>query len=268
MSNGRQRVALVTGGASGLGKAMAKRLVTDGLQVVITDLRPEAGEAGAVEVGAVFIQQDVCDEERWPAVLLEIESLFGHVDVVVNNAGISGSMEGVTPESTPFEEWRKVFAVNADSVFLGCRAAIPALRRAGGGSIVNTASVASFRAAPDSLAYGASKAVVRHLTKSVATYCAQRRLNIRCNSVHPGIVRTPLWEVYAAAAAERRGVTLDQVADEAGAAVPLGDWTTPEDVANAVSFLVSDDARHITGMAMIVDGGYINCDTFVPPVSD
>jgi NAD(P)-dependent dehydrogenase (short-subunit alcohol dehydrogenase family) len=259
MSNDGQRVAVVTGGASGLGRAMAKRLVEDGLQVVITDLRPEAGETAAADVGAAFVQQDVCDEARWPGVLGEVEERFGHVDVVVNNAGISGSMEAVTPETTPFDEWRRVFSVNADSVFLGCRAAIPVLRRAGGGSIVNTASVASFIPAPDSLAYGASKAVVRHLTTSVATYCAQRKLNIRCNSVHPGIVRTPLWEVYAAKEAERRGVTLDQVADEAGAGVPLGDWTTPEDVAGAVSFLVSDDARHITGMAMIVDGGFVNC---------
>jgi NAD(P)-dependent dehydrogenase (short-subunit alcohol dehydrogenase family) len=256
------RTALVTGGAMGLGRAIAARLASDGATVVIGDVQRDAGEATASELGAHYLEQDVTDEARWDEVVADLERRFGQLDVLVNNAGILGPKLEITPENTPLADWRKVFAVNVEGVFLGCRAGIRAMRRGRGGSIVNLSSVAGLLATPYATAYGASKATVRQLTKSVAQHCLEEQLNVRCNSVHPGNVLTPLWERAAEEDADRRGITAQQVLDEAAASIPMGEWTRAEDIANAVSFLVSDEARHITGMEMIVDGGLINCDTF------
>jgi len=260
------KVALVTGGASGLGKAIAQRLARDGARVVISDIQREAGMATAREGRFVFLEHDVTNESRWGEVLRELEARVGPLGILINNAGIAGPMDAATPESTRLADWRAIFAINVEGVFLGCKAAIAAMRRGGGGSIINISSVAGLQATPQGMAYGASKAAVRHLTKSVAQYCAQERLNIRCNSVHPGDVMTPLWEKLAAELAETRGATVEQVIAEAKAACPLGELTQPEDVAAAVAFLASDEARHITGVPLIVDGGLVHCDTFRAPL--
>jgi NAD(P)-dependent dehydrogenase (short-subunit alcohol dehydrogenase family) len=259
-----QRSALVTGGASGLGKAIARRLSADGARVVITDIQGELGRNTAAEYGFTFLEQDVCDEGRWTEVIGEVEERFGRLDILVNNAGILGPMHTISPENTPLSTWRTIFAVNVDGVFLGCRAAIPAMRRSGGGSIINMSSVAGLLATPYATAYGASKAAVRQLTKSVAQYCAEQKLNIRCNSVHPGNVRTPLWDRQAEEVARLRGVPIEDIYTEARDSSPLGDFTQPEDIAAAVSFLASEDARHITGIKLLVDAGTVNCDTFRP----
>ncbi len=147
-------------------------------------------------------------------------------------------------------------------MFLGCRAAIPALRRAGGGVIINPSSIGDRLATPDATAYGASKPAVRQLTTSVAQHCAQERLNVRCNSVHPGPIRTPLLDRSIAESVQQRGVTVDQVIAELKAAVPLGHSILPEDVAAAMARLASDDARHITDSALLVDGGIVHCSTY------
>lgn len=254
--------ALVTGGAMGLGKAIAKRLAADGATVVITDVQRDLGQATAAEGGFIFIEQDVCDEARWPEVVQEVEKRCGRLDILVNNAGILGPMDAITPENTPLATWRKIFAVNVEGVFLGCRAAIPAMKRAGGGSIINLSSVAGLLATPYATAYGASKATVRQLTKSVAQHCAQEKLNIRCNSVHPGNVLTPLWERAAEEKARQRGVTAAEILEEAKTSSPLGGFTLAEDVAAAVSFLASEEARHTTGAKLMVDGGFVDCDTY------
>lgn len=256
------KIALVTGGASGLGRAIAARLASDGATVVISDIQLELGTATAAELGVAFLEQDVCDESRWEQIIQEIEERYDRMDVLVNNAGILGSVDAFNPEDTRFSDWKRLFAVNVDSVFLGCRAALPAMRRAGGGSIINISSISGLLATPYATAYGATKATVRQLTKTVAQHCAQQKLNIRCNSVHPGVVRTPLWDRWAEETAQLRGVLMEDIVDEAQARVPLGDLTVPEDIAAAVSFLASDQARHITGAKLIVDGGVINCDTF------
>jgi NAD(P)-dependent dehydrogenase (short-subunit alcohol dehydrogenase family) len=138
------------------------------------------------------------------------------------------------------------------------------MRHTGGGSIVNMSSIAALLATPDSTAYGAAKAAVRQLTKSVAQHCAQERLGIRCNSVHPGEVKTPLWDGYIAQTAQVQGVPADQLVREAQARVPLGGMPEPDDIAAGVAFLCSDDARFITGSELIIDGGLIHCDTFSP----
>lgn len=257
-----QQVALVTGGASGLGKAIAERLSAEGARVIITDVQRELGVATAKALDLTFLEQDVRSEDEWREVIRAVEEQFGALHVLVNNAGILGPANAASPEHTSLEDWRRIFAVNVEGVFLGCRAAIPALRRSGAGSIVNMSSVAGLLASPFATAYGASKAAVRQLTKSVAQYCAQEKLNIRCNSVHPGNVRTPLWDQQAEEVARVRGVPLDTVIEEGRGEIPLGDFTRSQDVAAAVAFLASPDARHITGTQLIVDGGIIHCDTY------
>jgi NAD(P)-dependent dehydrogenase (short-subunit alcohol dehydrogenase family) len=258
----QDKTALVTGGAEGLGEAIARRLAAEGARVVITDVQEDIGREKARQAGFVFLPQDVRDEDRWSWVIREVEERCGLLHVLVNNAGILGPMNAFSPEDTSLAAWRRIFSVNVEGVFLGCRAAIPAMRRAGSGSIVNMSSVAALLATPYATAYGASKAAVRQLTKSIAQYCAQEKLNIRCNSVHPGSVLTPLWQRYAEESAQARGVPVSQFIAEEKAQIPLREFTTPEDVASAVAFLVSEDARHITGTKLIVDGGYIHCDTY------
>lgn len=258
------KTALVTGGASGFGLAIAGRLTADGARVVITDVQHDLGLRVAGELGAGFLAQDVTIEDRWPEVIASVQERHGGLDILVNNAGIAGPADAVTPENTRFADWKQIFSVNLDGVFLGCRAGIAAMRRSGGGSIVNMSSIAAMLASPDSTAYGATKAAVRHLTKSVAQYCAAQGLGIRCNSVHPGEVRTPLWEGYIRGTAAATGVAAEDLVAAARARVPLGDFPEPADIAAAVAFLCSDDARFITGAEIVVDGGVVHCDTFEP----
>jgi 3(or 17)beta-hydroxysteroid dehydrogenase len=253
---------LVTGGASGLGRAIAARFAVEGADVTISDVQRDVGNETARELGVTFVEHDVRAEEQWANVVAEIERDRGRLDVLVNCAGILGPMTANSPVDTPLDDWKRIFAVNTDGVFLGCRAAIPTIARAGGGAIVNISSIAGLVATPYAAAYGASKAAVRQLTKSVAEHCAEQRLNIRCNSIHPGDVRTPLWDRGAEETARSRGVPVDEVIEEHRATIPLGEFTTPEDIAAAALFLASDEARCITGIALIVDGGRVNCDSF------
>jgi 3(or 17)beta-hydroxysteroid dehydrogenase len=254
-------VALVTGGASGLGKAIARRLASDGAVVIITDVQCALGAESARACGFTFLEQDVCNETRWTEIVGEIEERFGQLNILVNNAGVLGATE-TTPETATLLDWRRIFAVNVEGVFLGCRAAIPAMRRAGGGAIVNLSSMADLLALPRNMAYGASKAAVRHLTRSVAQHCAEQKLDVRCNSVHPGMARTSMTEPSMENTARRREVGLDEVLAEARSMIPLGDFALPDDIAGAVAFLVSNDARHITGTSLRVDGGIVGCNTF------
>jgi len=260
-----QQVALVTGGAAGLGLAIARRFVAEGAQVVISDIQRECGVEVARQDGLHFIEQNVCDEAGWPRVIEEIDRRFGRLTILVNNAGIVGPTQQVDPENTLLVDWRRTFAVNVEGTFLGCRSAIPAMRSAGGGSIINISSVAALLATPDAAAYGASKAAVRQLTKSVAQYCAERKLNIRCNSLHPGMVRTELWESLAREQARLRNMSVEEMVREDQARVPLGDFTLPADVAAAAAFLASADSRHMTGAKLVVDGGLKYCDTYQAP---
>jgi 3(or 17)beta-hydroxysteroid dehydrogenase len=257
-----RKVALVTGAASGLGHAIAQRFAAEGALVVISDVQRELGATAAREGGFTYLEQDVCDESRWAQIMEEIEKRFGSLNILVNNAGILGSMNAASPESTSLASWRTLFAVNVEGIFLGCRAAIQAMRRAGGGSIVNLSSMASRLATPHATAYGASKAAVRHLTQSVAQHCAEQKLNIRCNSVHPGMIRTPLLERSAQEMAQAQAIPFERILAGFASQVPLGDLTRAEDVAAAAAFLASDDARHITGSELFVDGGIVNCNTY------
>jgi len=256
MSRMHGKVAIITGGASGLGAAIARKLLSEAAHVVITDLQAQEGASVARELGCEFMLQDVTEETRWAQVVAEVEHRYGSLDVLINNAGIEGrTFSHGDLENTELDDWRRVQRVNVEGVFLGCRAALPALCRSGGGSIVNMSSTAGLGATPDFVAYGASKAAVGQLTRSVALQCARSGSRIRCNSVHPGIVLTAMLRRIAAAAAESRGIDVDQVLASYKAAIPQGEFQEPEDVAAAVSFLASDEARHITGIQLVVDGG-------------
>jgi 3(or 17)beta-hydroxysteroid dehydrogenase len=251
------KVALVTGGASGLGKAIAQRLSSDGADVIVTDIQRDLGAATAAEVGLEFVEHNVCDEAQWRDVVQRVEDRHGGLHVLVNSAGILGPMSHTSPADTLLVDWRRIFEVNVEGVFLGCRAAIPSMSRSGAASIINISSIAGLMPSGYATAYGASKAAVRQLTTSVAQYCAREGLNIRCNSVHPGDVRTPLWDRGAEESARARGISVDDFVAEEKATIPLGEFTLPEDIAAAVAFLASDEARCITGSKMIVDGGRI-----------
>ncbi|MBB4367117.1 NAD(P)-dependent dehydrogenase (short-subunit alcohol dehydrogenase family) [Bradyrhizobium sp. CIR18] len=262
MSDLSGKVALVTGGAQGMGLAIATRLKADGARVVISDISGTSGRAAASSDAFSFREHDVCDEEQWADVIGEIEAQEGKLDILVNNAGILGDLDESSPIDTTLENWRRVFAVNVEGVLLGCKAAIPAMQRSGGGAIVNISSISGLLATPYNTSYGASKAAVRHLTKTLAQYCVEMKLNIRCNSVHPGDVWTPLWEALARRKAMETGVSVEQIIDEEQVVSPMGGFTKSEDIASAVAFLASDESRRITGLKMIVDGGVIDLDTY------
>lgn len=249
------RIAVVTGGAAGIGLACALRLQSEGATVIVTDLAVERGEAVAARYGLTFVAQDVGSETDWKELGNRIAADHGHLDILVNNAAYVGKSEFSAPDNTAIEDMRKVFEVNLEGVLLGCRTAIELMRNRGTGSIVNISSIGALVPTPTLTAYGASKAAVTHLTKSIAQYCAQRGLKVRCNSVHPGTVRTEMWESHVREVARTNGVSFDEAASYWTSRIPLGSLQEPEDMAAAVAFLASDDARFITASKIVVDGG-------------
>lgn len=243
------KVIIVTGAASGIGLATAKLLHAEGASVVLTDRNREGGEQAAAALGerALFLHQDVTSEARWIEVVDATLAAFGRLDGLVNNAGV-GVQKSV--EDTTLEEWRFVQAVNVEGVFLGCKHAIGAMRKSGGGSIVNVSSVAGMVGAADLAAYCASKGAVRLLTKSVALHCAQRGDAIRCNSIHPSFLETAMVQrmIDGAQDAERARQMLAR-------ASPLGHMGKPEDAGWMILYLLSDESRFVTGAELLVDGG-------------
>ena len=263
MSRLNGKVALVTGGASGIGRAIAERLASEGARVLISDVQRALGQSVAAERHFEFCAHDVVDENQWLELIRRIIASYGGLHILVNNAGIlSPPSELANPETSTLADWRRIFSVNVEGVFLGCKTAIPVMQTSGGGSIINMSSVAALLATPFAIAYGASKATVRQLTKSVAQHCAERRLNIRCNSLHPGIVRTAALDKAFAEAASQRGVSLEVILEERKAAVPVGEFAQLREIAAAAAFLASDESRHMTGAELVIDGGLVACDTY------
>jgi NAD(P)-dependent dehydrogenase (short-subunit alcohol dehydrogenase family) len=248
------KVALVTGAAAGIGAAIATTLGREGAKVVLTDLDDARGEDVAQSIRAaggeaLYLHQDVTEEARWAEVMGEIDRRFGRLDVLVANAGIAIIVPII--EMT-LEQWRKQTAVNVDGVFLSAKHGIPLMRKSGqGGSIVMISSVAGLRGSAGLAGYSATKGAVRLFAKSVALECAGARDNIRCNSIHPGIIGTEIWEKMPG---ERRNTPIDANA-VAAATVPTGQLGTPQDVANAVLFLASDASSYINGSEIVVDAG-------------
>ncbi|MEZ5571888.1 MAG: glucose 1-dehydrogenase [Halioglobus sp.] len=248
------KVAIVTGGASGMGKADAMLLAAEGAKVVVADLNEADGQAVADEIGAsaLFMRLNVADEDNWKAVIAATMEQFGQLDILVNNAGIIalGSIVDTTLES-----WRLVNSVNSDGVFLGCKHAIPAMAKSGGGSIINMSSVAAIHGQSFVAAYTASKGAVRALTKNIAMYCKEQKNGIRCNSVHPDGVKTPM---VVKVATGKETATKEDIE----AIGKFGNMCDPEDIANLVLFLASEESRFINGAEMLID----NASTITPPV--
>lgn len=246
---------LITGGATGLGAAIARRLAGEGAIVIIADIAETEGTALAREVGGQFCRLDVSSEADWEAVIAAIARDFGGLDALVNNAGIATSKGGEDIERIDLADLHRIFAINVDGTILGCKHAIPLMAKSGPGSIVNLSSIAALIPAAFVIAYGASKATIAHTTRSVALHCAQAGYGIRCNSVHPGQVRTAMMNTII----ERVGRETDMGTDAAGtlfdSQIPLGCPQEPEDIAHAVLFLISDESRFVTGTQLIVDGG-------------
>jgi 3(or 17)beta-hydroxysteroid dehydrogenase len=245
----QDKVAIVTGAASGIGLATAQLLVEEGASVVLADIAAEAGERAAERLGlrASFRLLDVTDEGNWSKVAAETEHRFGRIDILVNNAGI-GLLRDV--EATTIEEWRRIHAVNLDGPFLGCKYAIGVMKRCGGGSIVNVSSIAGMVGHHSLAAYCSSKGGLRVFTKSVALHCARRGYGIRCNSVHPSFAATPMVDAMVDGARDPA-----KMRESLNRAAPLGRLADPIDVARTILFLASDESRFTTGAEFVVDGG-------------
>lgn len=241
------KVAVVTGAASGIGEAVARRFVAEGARVLLTDVNAEKGERIAAELGdsASFMRQDVSDPADWQALAALVRERFQRLDVLVNNAGI---LIPGTIEETTLEQWHRLLRVNADSAFLGCQTAVALMKESGsGGSIVNISSIAALAARDDYMAYGASKGAVAALTRSVAVHCRRRKYRIRCNSVHPDGVLTPMTRGTYPEGIDPTRLTIDHD--------PMNRACLPDDVANAVLYLASDESRAVNGIELRVDSG-------------
>lgn len=239
------KVALITGGASGLGRADAQVLAREGASVILTDISAEAGEAVAEDIcnrghKARFMVHDVTDPEAWAQVIEVIKNEFGQLDILVNNAGI---VFAETPEDCSLETFRKQNAVMSEAVFIGCKSAMPLMAESGGGSIINMSSIASHLGFPVYFAYTAAKGAVRAMSKSLAVHCQMAGYNIRVNTIHPGAIDTPMIEQT------QSDLGLESK-DDISPVVGIG---SPEDVANAVLFLASDESRFINGTELIID---------------
>jgi len=243
------KAALISGAASGIGRATAERFAAEGARVAIADI-DEAGAAAAAEAigaAALMLRLDVTSEDDWRAAIARTVEAFGGLHVLVNSAGVS-VLKNI--EATTLEEWRFVNGVNLDGTFLGCKHAIPALRQSGGGSIINLSSVSGLVGGHNLAAYNASKGGVRLLTKSVALHCARRGDNIRCNSVHPTFIDTPILAPMLA-----RSEDPEAMREKLARQVPIGRLGQPQEVAAGILYLASDESSFMTGAEFVLDGG-------------
>ena len=241
------KVALITGAALGMGRAHAKLFASEGAKVIVTDINEEAGRENVEAINkdggeAIFLKHDVANQSDWKKVIDKSVETYGKVDILVNNAGILLSK---SLEDTSVDEWDLVMNINLRGVFLGCREIIPAMNKAGGGSIVNISSIYGLIGAPDCAAYEASKGGVRLLTKAAAVDLIKH--NIRVNSIHPGMIKTEMTKGLA---------DIPEAAAGIAAKVLLGRMAEPEEVSKAVLFLASDESSYVHGSELVVDGGY------------
>ncbi len=247
MSRVADKVVLVTGAGSGIGRATATLLAKEGATVIVTDVNKPSGLETVQQIGgnARFVEQDTSKEADWKRIIDDILAREGKLNGLVNNAGISGPFPA-TFETETVEQWQKILSINVQGVFLGCKHGVPAIRGSGGGSIVNLSSLAAFLGTPDLSAYGASKGAVRQFTKTVAMDCARKGYKVRCNSVHPGIIMTPMGASV---------LPKDKVRERARKRIPIGEFGAPEDIAYGILYLISDESRFVTGAELVIDGG-------------
>ena len=251
MDRVKGKVAIITGGAGGMGRAHAMLLAKEGAKVVVTDTQEVQGKKVAEEIRsqggeAVFIKHDVSSETEWKRVIAETVERFGKLDILVNNAGV---MLWKKIEDTSLEEWRWLMSINLEGVFLGTKHAMEAMKKSGGGSIINISSTAGIVGTLDTSAYHASKGGVRIFTKAAALECSKAGYdyNIRVNSIHPGVIKTPLVaELFRDEDKMRTALSWH----------PIGHFGEPEDIAYGVLYLASDESKFVTGAELVIDGGW------------
>ena len=245
------KTALVTGAASGIGLQTSIRLAEEGARVMMTDINLEKvrQQAEKIDANATFLKLDITEEEEWISVLDETVKRFDRLDILINSAGmvLIADVEQIT-----LEDWRKVHAVNLDGTFLGCKHGVRVMKEFGAGSIINLSSVSGMIGGFNLAAYNSSKGAVRMLTKSVALHCARAGYGIRCNSIHPTFIETPMLEsmIRDSPDPEKARQTLVRQ-------VPLRRIGKPDDVANMIVYLASDESTFVTGTEMVIDGGVI-----------
>jgi NAD(P)-dependent dehydrogenase (short-subunit alcohol dehydrogenase family) len=249
------KLALVTGAAQGLGAAHSRRLAEEGARVLCTDINGEGAAETAAAInadlgdGTAFsIKHDVTNPDDWESAVDAAREQVGGLNVLVNNAGmgVAGNIE-----TCKFEDWQRCFSVNVDSIFHGCQKALPLMREHAPGSIVNISSIAGLIASDTMPAYNASKAAVWMLSKSIALHCAKNNMQIRCNSIHPTFVDTPILD----GTARHHNIDKDVLMDKLARQIPLKFVGEPNDIANAVVYLASDESRFMTGAELKLDGG-------------
>ncbi|WP_300378204.1 SDR family NAD(P)-dependent oxidoreductase [Henriciella sp.] len=253
------RVVLITGAAKGIGRQAALSFAAEGAEIVATDIETEAGETLVSEIEAAggtakFLKHDVTSEENWIRVIDSVRQRQGRLDVLINNAGIG--MTGLAHEME-FSLWRKMMSVNVDGVFLGVKHALPLMKEAGQGNVINVSSVAGLRSTANFSCYCATKAAVRSFTKSVALECAEAKDGIRVNSIHPGIISTAIWDTLIGTEEDEasempRDATL---AGMTGEGVPFGRTGSIQEIVNGLLFLASDESSYMTGAELVLDGG-------------
>jgi len=261
------KIALVTGAARGIGAAIAHAFSDEGALVYLTDINDPLGVETARRCAAhgEYLHLDVREEEEWRAVVAQLVERHGGLDVLVNNAGITGFEAAVAahdPEHASLDSWRDVHRTNLDGTFLGCKYAIRAMRGRPSGSIINLSSRSGLVGIPGAAAYASSKAAVRNHTKTVAMYCAEQGLNVRCNSIHPAAILTPMWEPMLGAGPERAARMAQIVRD-----TPMRRFGRPEEVAALAVLLASDDAAYMTGAELTIDGGLL-AGSAASPITD
>ena len=256
MSRLENKIVLITGAARGIGKAIAKLFHEEGAFVILSDIRDDEGIKAAKEINSrcEYLHLDVKFEEEWKLSTEYIKEKYGKLDILVNNAGITGFLETTGPfnaEEISLESWNEVHQVNATGVMLGCKYAIQ-LMKENGGSIVNISSRSGIVGIPAAVAYASSKAAVRNHTKSVALYCAEKNYNIRCNSIHPAAIMTPLWDAMLGQDGQR-----EKMIKSVEAGIPLGKFGDPKDVAYGALYLASEESKYVTGIELNIDGGIL-----------
>jgi NAD(P)-dependent dehydrogenase (short-subunit alcohol dehydrogenase family) len=251
------KIAIVTGGASGIGRAAAEALASEGAKVLVTDIDAAGLDevVGAIKSAggeASSMVHDVTDESAWEAVIAECRTRYGGLNVLFNNAGIGVAVPSITQMS--LDDWRRQTSINLDGVFLGCKHAIPAMQASGGGSIIITSSVAGLRGSPGLAGYCATKGGVRLFAKAVALECARDGIPVRVNSVHPGIIDTPIWDKIPNRGVSAGGANRVDPA-ELAAATPARRPGTAQEIADGVVFLASDKSAYVNGSELVIDGG-------------
>lgn len=250
------KIALITGAARGIGKAIAELFHKEGAIVIITDIRDDEGKgvSRSLTDRNEYLHLDVKYEDEWKQTEEYLSKKHGRLDILINNAGITGFLETKGPfdaENSDLEAWEEVHKVNSTGVMLGCKYGIKLMKEKGG-SIVNISSRSGIVGIPGAVAYAASKAAVRNHTKSVALYCAEKKYKIRCNSIHPAAIMTPMWDAMLGSGEQRK-----QFIKFIEAGIPLGHFGDPLDVAYGALYLASDESKYVTGIELNIDGGIL-----------